>query len=896
MALIIKDRVKVTSGITGTGTATLGAAAIGFQDFSVIGDTNTTYYTIALQSGSEWEVGIGTVTDTGGGVYTLSRDTILESSNAGSAVNFSAGTKDVFVTYPAERSVYLNAAGSAVDVLDIGTVGAGTANITTANITAGVVTTTPVNATDIANKQYVDNLTAASIHFHEPVRVETTGNLTATYDNGTAGVGATLTNSGTQVALVIDGVAVSVNDRVLVYLQTNQTQNGIYVVTDIGSGSSNWILTRAADADTYGLASPNELGEGSAVFVDAGNTGAGDTYVCNTAGTITFGTTNITFAQIASSQIYSAGTGLTLTNTTFSITNTGTAGTYGTASQVPVFTTNAQGQVTGVTNTPIAIAAGAVSGLAASATTDTTDATNITSGTLNTARLNGSYTGITGVGTLAAGTWNATTIAPNHGGTGLTSYTVGDILFADGTTSLAKLAGVATGNALISGGVGTAPLYGKIGLTTHVSGTLPIGNGGTGQTTAGAAINALLPAQTSQSGRYLTTDGTNPSWAAVPAPNNGTLTLGVSGTGLSGSASFTADQAGNSTFTVTSNATSANTNSTIVARDASGNFSAGTITANLSGNATTSSSTTGNAATATTLATGRTIAITGDLTYTSGSFNGSANVTGTGTLANSGVVAGTYGGNNSIPSLTIDAKGRVTAASTVTPSGTYAISISGSSASTTGNAATATILQTTRTINGVNFNGSANITITAANPSALTLGTGLTGSSYNGSAAVTATVSYGTTAGTACQGNDSRLSDARQATNTNTQLASLGVGTAASGTAGEIRATNNITAFFSDDRLKTRLGGIENALEKVRSLEGFFYEPNDVAQALGYDKTREVGVSAQQVQKILPEIVVPAPIDATYWTVRYEKLVPLLIEAIKKLDSELQSLKAKLKD
>jgi len=122
------------------------------------------------------------------------------------------------------------------------------------------------------------------------------------------------------------------------------------------------------------------------------------------------------------------------------------------------------------------------------------------------------------------------------------------------------------------------------------------------------------------------------------------------------------------------------------------------------------------------------------------------------------------------------------------------------------------------------------------------------------------------------------------------------VGTAASGTAGEIRATNNITAFFSDDRLKTRLGGIENALEKVRSLEGFFYEPNDVAQALGYDKTREVGVSAQQVQKILPEIVVPAPIDATYWTVRYEKLVPLLIEAIKKLDSELQSLKAKLKD
>jgi hypothetical protein len=165
--------------------------------------------------------------------------------------------------------------------------------------------------------------------------------------------------------------------------------------------------------------------------------------------------------------------------------------------------------------------------------------------------------------------------------------------------------------------------------------------------------------------------------------------------------------------------------------------------------------------------------------------------------------------------------------------------------STTGNAATATILQTARTINGTSFNGSADITITAA------------------------------------------------ATNVATQLLSLGVGTAASATTGEIRATNNITAYYSDDRLKTKLGNIENALDKVRSLSGFYYEANETAQALGYEPVREVGVSAQQVQAVQPEVVAPAPIDDRYLTVRYERLVPLLIEAIKELDAKVKALEAK---
>ena len=177
----------------------------------------------------------------------------------------------------------------------------------------------PTSSLHAATKSYVDTIAAAGIHYHTPVRVESPTALTVTYDNGTDGVGATLTNAGTLAAITIDGIALSLNDRVLIYAQTDATQNGIYTVTTVGDGSTAWVLTRATDADSYGASDQDALGEGDAYFVKEGNTGAGELYVMNTSGVITFGTTDITFTQIAETAVYTAGTNISLDGTTFNV-------------------------------------------------------------------------------------------------------------------------------------------------------------------------------------------------------------------------------------------------------------------------------------------------------------------------------------------------------------------------------------------------------------------------------------------------------------------------------------------------------------------------------------------------------------------------------------------------
>lgn len=151
MALVLKDRVKETTTTTGTGTLTLAGAVEGFQSFSAIGDGNTTFYSVVHQDGAvgEWEVGIGTYTASG---TTLARTTVLQSSNGDAAVNFSAGSKDVFVTYPSDKAVAVSGSPNFATVsatsLNAGTLTVGGENVATSST---VATLSATMATSISN-------------------------------------------------------------------------------------------------------------------------------------------------------------------------------------------------------------------------------------------------------------------------------------------------------------------------------------------------------------------------------------------------------------------------------------------------------------------------------------------------------------------------------------------------------------------------------------------------------------------------------------------------------------------------------------------------------------------------------------------------------------------------
>jgi hypothetical protein len=342
--------------------------------------------------------------------------------------------------------------------LTIGTtaIALGASSLTLGGLTSVAVTQDPTSALQLATKQYVDAV-AEGLHVHASCAAATTGTLasitggTVTYNNGTAGVGATLTLS---VALTtLDGYTLLNGDRVLVKNEATQANNGIYTWATGGT-----VLTRATDFDTAA-----EMASGDFTFITYGTLYANTGWVQTDPVTVV-GTSPVVWVQFSGAGAYTAGTGLTLTGTQFSITNTAvTAASYGSATQVGTFTVNAQGQLTAAANATVTPAVGSITGLGTGVATAL--AVNVGSA--------GAFVTFNGaLGTPSSGTLtNATGLPISTGVSGL-------------GTGVATALGIAVGSAgapvVFNGALGTP----SSGTVTNLTGTASINiNGTVGATT-----------------------------------------------------------------------------------------------------------------------------------------------------------------------------------------------------------------------------------------------------------------------------------------------------------------------------------------------------------------------------------------------------------------------------
>ena len=319
MALVLKDRVKVTTTTQGTGTLTLGSAVAGFQDFSVIGNENTTYYAIVDVNSGDWEVGLGTYTASG---TTLSRDSILESSNAGSAVDLGVGEKLVFVTYPAEKSVYLDGSGNASP---LGTVASGTWQGTTVGVAYGG--TGQTTYTD--GQLLIGNSTGNTL-----AKATLTAGTGISITNGSGSISIAATNNGTVTSVDVSGgtTGLTFTDGPITTNGTI-TMGGTLAATNGGTGLSSLgtgIATFLGTPSSANLASAvtDETGSGALVFATTPVL-TGSRVTVSALGTLTTGTTTV---DLATAQVFTAT--ITASNTiTFAFSNAPSAS----QSQVVIF-------------------------------------------------------------------------------------------------------------------------------------------------------------------------------------------------------------------------------------------------------------------------------------------------------------------------------------------------------------------------------------------------------------------------------------------------------------------------------------------------------------------------------------------------------------------------------
>jgi hypothetical protein len=445
MALVLADRVQETSTSVGTGSFTLAGAVTGYQTFAVIGNGNTTFYTIADQGGSNWEVGIGTYSTTG---PTLARTTVLSNSNGNtSPVNFPAGTKTVFVTYPSEQSVNLDASGN---VSALGTIASGVWQGSTIGVAYG--------GTGVTSSSGANSVVLRDANQNIAVNRVNQSNTNTTASGGT----------------------------------TALTAASSYIHSLVGTGGQTYTLPDATTLTTGVAFVFNNLATGTLTIQD---------YATATIGTIPSGGAGAVF-----------------------LTNNGTVGgTWDLHSYLPegvTFGTNAFNLGSAV------ISGGTWQGGTIQPAYGGTGLTTFTGAN------NALYS--TGSTTLTAGT-----LPVPAGGTGITSATANGLVYGNGTSALQITAAGTTGQVLL-GNTGSAPSWGSVPAGS-ITGTLPIANGGTGQTTAGAAFNALSPITTTgdlivgngtnsatrlgigSTGQVLTVSGGTTVWS-TPSTGGGTIT------------------------------------------------------------------------------------------------------------------------------------------------------------------------------------------------------------------------------------------------------------------------------------------------------------------------------------------------------------------------------------
>ena len=476
---------SVTSGTlalfnTGlTGTLNLAGAA---SSINIGSSTSTTTFNgnANVASGKGYQINGTTVLSgsTLGSTITASSLTSVSTITSGTwnattiAVGYGGtGTNNGSITGTGALTFTAGSSNTNVNLVPQGT---GTVDVGSKRITS---LADPTGATDAATKQYVDAATQG-LNVHDSVDIFADSTNTAItgagYTDGTSdtsgglGVGAKLTDATSGTVLSIDGYTVALGDRVLVnaFTSTSAKYNGIYTLTTVGvNGSVKWVLTRATD---FNNSTSGQVRPGDFVFIYRGTKYATTGWVQTTIGTgtpaetIKIGTDSISFTQFSGAGVYSAGNGLTLTGTAFSIDTSITVDkttaqtlTNKTLSTGVVYNGGVIGSTyggTGVNNGSSTITIGGSVTMSGAYTftgtvTGNTSVTFPTTGTLvNTAVT--SLSSLSTVGTITSGTWNGTTIASGYGGTGFSTYATGDLIYASASNTLSKLSAATNGQIL----------------------------------------------------------------------------------------------------------------------------------------------------------------------------------------------------------------------------------------------------------------------------------------------------------------------------------------------------------------------------------------------------------------------------------------------------------------